>query len=71
MLTCLCDIQKNEQEAHWACAMLFNGATCQLSDNWKSQKRVLERQAAAQQKKEAQLARQEVQTSYTKVWCLK
>lgn len=54
------DIQKNEKDARWACAMLFNGATCQLSDDWKMQKKVIERQAAAQQKQEAQQAKQEV-----------
>ncbi|KAL3133730.1 hypothetical protein ABBQ32_008220 [Trebouxia sp. C0010 RCD-2024] len=52
-------VQKNEKDARWACAMLFNGATCQLSDDWKMQKKVIERQAAAQQKQEAQQAKQE------------
>ncbi|KAL3143278.1 hypothetical protein ABBQ38_002121 [Trebouxia sp. C0009 RCD-2024] len=39
--------------------MLFNGATCQLSDDWKVQRKVIDRQATAQRKLEAEQAKQE------------
>lgn len=40
--------------------MLFEGANCQLADDWKLQQRQVERQVAAQQQKEAAQAREEV-----------
>lgn len=41
--------------------MLFQGASCQLTDDWKLEQKRLERQAAATQNTEAKQAKQEVQ----------
>ncbi len=49
---CHC-LQQGEEDAHWACSMLFKGATCQLPDDWKLEQRRLQRQMLAKQQVQA------------------
>ncbi len=53
-------VQQREEDSHWACSMLFEGASCQLPDDWKLEQRQLQQAAAARQQQQALLSKQQV-----------
>ena len=53
-------VQQQEEESYWSCSMLFEGASCQLPDDWKLEQRRLQQAVAARQQQQALLSKQQV-----------
>ncbi|DBA75057.1 TPA: hypothetical protein ACH3X1_010392 [Trebouxia sp. C0004] len=52
-------IQQGEKDSYWACSMLFEGASCQLPDDWKLEQRRLQQEVAARQQQQALQSKQQ------------
>ena len=52
--------QQGEEDSYWACSMLFEGASCQLPDDWKLEQRRLQQDVAARQQQQALKSKQQV-----------
>jgi len=53
-------VQQGEKDSYWACFMLFEGASCQLPDDWKLEQRRLQQEVAARQQQQALQSKQQV-----------